>query len=198
MTIQKNILLVNLFAFIFMFVTSCVPPEPLEQRRVVLTSNIIQSHHLTEKDLKNVQFFLDKKLVIIGETTSLDKNLTKFHELKLYENHEYDQVTFPQDVMGKLVRTRLDGNLLQKFLNKEVLKLDITFEADTTSFLTFTPNASGGYEMETLYSGKFVRYRNKRYKCLSGCSANAIMVDIEFIQNPIPNERIAPGNELPN
>jgi len=191
-------MLARLFALIFLFIASCVPPEPLEQRRVVLTSGIIQSHHLAEKDLKNVQFFLDKKLVIIGEKTSLDKNLTRFHELKLYENHEYDQVTFPKDVMGILVRTRLDGNLLQKFLNKQVLKLDITFEADTTSFLTFIPNASGGYELETLYNGKFISYRNKRYKCLSGCSANAIMVDIEFIQNNLPKERTAPGSELPN
>ncbi len=192
----KNTMCIYLFALIFLSIVSCVPPEPVDQRRVVLTSDIIQSHRLAESDLRNVQFFLDKELVIIGEKTSLDKNLTPFHELKLYENHEYDQVTFPKDVMGTLVRTRRDGNLLQKFLNKEVLKLDVTFEADTTSFLTFIPNASGGYELETLYNGKFVSYRNRRYKCLAGCSANAIMVDIEFIQNQLPNERVAPGSEV--
>ncbi|NOY60700.1 MAG: hypothetical protein GXO75_17475 [Calditrichaeota bacterium] len=195
MTISKNVMLVNLFAFIF--VTSCVPPPPLAQTHVVLTSDIIQTYHITENDLKNVQFFLDKKLVIIGDSTSLDKRMTKFHELKLYKNRIYDQVTFSKAAKGILVGTRLDGNLLQRFLKKEVLKLDITFEADTTSFLTFIPNASGGYELETLYSGKFVRYRNKQYKCLSGCSANALMVDAEFIQKLITNKRVVPGNELP-
>jgi len=200
MTIIKNFYLFNLLAFIF--IVSCVPPEPLQPSHVVLTSTAIQSYHLTEKDLKNVQFFLDKKLVIIGETTSIDKNVTRFHKLKYFDKHVYDQVTFPRDLPGKLVRTRLDGNLLQKFLKREVLKLDITFDQDqdskpdTTRFLTFLPNASGGYELETLYSGRLVSYGNKQYRCVSGCSANAIMVDSEFLKLMDRKNRFAPGNRL--
>lgn len=201
MTISKILVLVNFI--IFIIIASCVPPEPLEQRRVVLTSDIIRSHHLAEKDLKNIQFFLDKKLVIIGGSTSLDKNVSRFHELKVYNKKVYDQVTFPKDLPGQLIRTHLDGNLLQKFLKNEVLKLDITFDKindsvpDTTRFLTFAPNASGGYELETINIGKFVRYNNKQYKCLSGCSANAIMVDAESLNKILTIKRVAPGNILP-
>ncbi|NIA28595.1 MAG: hypothetical protein GWP06_01620 [Actinobacteria bacterium] len=205
MKISKNVTFVNLFAFILIFITSCVPPTTLAPRRDVLSFNSIQLYGLTENDLKNVQFFLDKELVIIGETTSLQRDVTKFHELKFYEHHMYDQVTFPQDVPGILVRTHLDGNLLQRFLNREVLKLDITFDRekydeskpDTTRFLTFTPNASGGYELETLNSGRSVHYNNKQYQCLSGCSANALMVDAESLKREILKNRIAPGNILP-
>ena len=75
MKISKNVTFVNLFAFILIFITSCVPPTTLAPRRDVLSFNSIQLYGLTENDLKNVQFFLDKKLVIIGETTALDKNI---------------------------------------------------------------------------------------------------------------------------
>ena len=160
---------------------------PFETETTILTEKLIQEYNLSEKDLVELAFFMDKKLIIRQESIERAKSITFAGRLDRIDHRSSNEIAFQPGLRGYAVSVWRE-RVFPFF--REVIKIGITFDDGRTHSLTFSPDIWGRYRLETSFLNNKVTYGSREYDCIYGCSDNYLLIPSRLIQRHIKTRRV--------
>ncbi|MBN2001023.1 hypothetical protein JW935_25990 [candidate division KSB1 bacterium] len=187
-----------LFLTLSLLFLSCIqhyyaglPARPTEA--VVLTLDMIKKYQLDTEKFKLIHVYLGNELVISREITREEANSGRHKNLTVRKDRTMEELTFPRWVRGNVIGMKKAATFWQKLQNKHTFLLLVSFEDKNGAYLTFKPNNSGGYILETLGDGHYVKYNSSTYRCVSDCNYIELLVDLEIEEDNSRQTRVVPG-----
>jgi hypothetical protein len=139
--------------------------------------------------IKNMQFFLEKELILEGTSESR-------------ESQVIDHVRFPDYQYGRVIDTKsrfpnLIGQVLERINVENITTLYLCFDDDITKLLPFRPDAAGYYVLlETKPGSGKVMYRGKEYSILSAGPVPRLKYDLDYKKSFERVDRTSPENGI--
>ncbi len=187
-----------LISLLFLLSLSCIQPyyaglpaRPTDA--VVVTTRLLKRYHLTTEKLKNIHVYLGNELVISREISQEEANPGRYKNIVVKKNNTEEILTFPRWVRGTVIGMKKQASFWQKLQKKYSLLLLVSFENDNQAYLTFRPNDSGGYILNTFGDGQYVKYNNSTYRCISEYAYIELMVDLEIVEKSYRQRRTIRG-----
>lgn len=159
-----------LMVITILFLTSCKP--------IYFTQSMRERVQRTnKKNIEKVQFFNDKKIVLVRKTTSEDEDITG-GEVKFKDGFYYYYVTFPK-------KTPAIAKEYEQYLDKENKYLKVYFESEANSYLPFGKYNDEQYGIYGIQKndGLYMDFEGKKFKMIEGKGVRLILnrnIDIDI------------------
>jgi hypothetical protein len=163
-----------------------VRPNPL--KRVILNSRQIHAHHLDEKQIRSLEVYLEKELVVQLQAIHRSGDVTSRHDLELQKKELKESLTFKAGARGVPVRTE---NVRKLYFFDQGLHIDVSFDTGTPGTLRFRPDDNGNYVLRV--DNGHINYNGRRYLCRMGCETNHLLVDVRTLEDAIETSRVIHG-----
>ncbi len=171
-----------LYLALVVFASSCAPSlSPF-------TQDIYDEYRFSEKELKHVQFFLSRDIVLFKEIKKGTK-IIDGGKIKIRNGREVEEIVFKKGTPGVLI-----------FLPKDD-RFAVSFEETDDRYLIFGPNPRADDRYVLLakdwnrQTGK-VSYDNDIYQTSSESAYAALMVDLKKISQASYKTKVAEGRKI--
>ncbi|XXT21458.1 DNA-directed RNA polymerase [Sorangium sp. So ce429] len=200
-------------ATVCLFLAGCGP------RLVPFTHELRVQHDLTDRDVKNLQFYLSHEVALRRELTSERSQITSSHKLLLVSGKVIEEVVVEERTPGVVVDARA-GALLVSFEPGASLAFSAAPEpsAPAPSFPGFaTPpdpfpgnagpllavplaspegGAPGGNYWLAAGPGGEVRYQGKAFSAIEGSLRAHLLIDADALEEVVERRKVLPGVRL--
>ncbi len=163
-----------------------VRPNPF--KRVILNSRQITAHRLDEKQIRSLQVYLEKELVIQLQAVQRSGDVTYRHDLELQKKSLKESLTFKAGAPGFPTRTQ---EVRRLYFFDQGLHIDVSFDPETPGTLCFRPDDQGNYVLKVDKGS--ITYNGRRYSCRMGCGSNHLLVDVRTLEEAIETSRVIHG-----
>lgn len=155
---------------------------------VPYSDSIRQKYHLTEDDLKRVQFYVSDPITLQRKFVDGSAQITS-GKLKLINGEKVEEVQIPSATPGILVR-EADGG-----------KLEVSFEKSNDYFLRFgyNPNKSGTYVLlASEWKNKVgnLSYGGQKFYTSPESGDALLLIDMKKIVKYSKTQRVASGRKV--
>ncbi|WP_437510213.1 DNA-directed RNA polymerase [Sorangium sp. So ce1099] len=208
--------LVPLLALVTVFLAGCGP------RLVPFTHELRVQHDLTDRDVKNLQFYLSHEVALRRELTSERSQITSSHKLLLVSGKVIEEVVVEERTPGVVVDARA-GALSVSFEPGASLAFSAAPEpsAPAPSLPGFaTPpdpfpgnpgnagpllavplappegGALGGNYWLAAGPGGEVRYQGKAFSAIEGSLRAHLLIDADALEEVVERRKVLPGVRL--
>lgn len=171
-----------LFGAVLLFLGSCSPSlSPFTQK-------LIDKNRWTEEDLKEIQFYLSRDIVLSRDYTSGASRIES-GKIKMVKGRKVEEVRIPKGTPGIAV-----------FQPKRD-KLAVSFESQNDQFLIFGPNPKKGSSYVLLATewknrrGK-VKYDDKQFYTTTESGLATLLVDVKKSKKVKVKSRSAKGRKV--
>lgn len=174
--------IVSLF-FMAVFLSSCGPTLSY------FTQNLYEQNSWTESELKRIQFYLSKSIVLRRELTGSKSEIVS-GEIKLVDGRKVEEVVIPKGTPGVML-----------FQPKES-RFAVSFDAkNDDSYLVFGPNPKASNRYVLLASkwdrkSGIVTFEGKKWRVDNESAYSSLMVDLKKVNKVSVDSRRATGRRV--
>lgn len=210
--------LLALLSLLSLFTTGCGP------RLVPFTHELRVQNNLTDRDLKNLQFYVSHRIALRRELESGGSQITSNHKLLLVSGKTIEEVIVEEHTPG--IAVVVDGSALAISFEQGA---SLTFAAvgepgapspEPAVLSTFaTPpdpfpangappdrepvaaravEAYGGSYWLAASSSSQIRYQNKLFSAIDDSLKAHLMIDADSLEEVVENRKVLPGVRLPD
>ena len=148
--------------------------------QTVLTERMLIDYGISSANLLRLAYFLSQRLVLRSVSVERQGQVTAYGTLLLQDSHALEDLVFPAQYRGYAVTVWQERTL--PFF-RQITKIGISFDPQSAQYLTFSPDMSGRYQLETSWLGSRVNYGGQDYDCVQGCSGTYLMVPAQTYQS---------------
>lgn len=185
---------------------------------VPFTHEIRTGHGLTDKDVKNLQFYVSRKITLRRELESGSKQITGNHKLLLVSGKTIEEVVVEELTPGIAVAVTEDAISIS-FEQGSSLTFSAAPEAGTPAPLAFAEppdpfpgstrrapepfpgltarSAAGGNYWLSVESGGRVPYHRTLFAAIDESITAHLLIDAESLDEVVEERKVLPGLRLP-
>ena len=152
------------------------------------TQDLYDQNYWTEAELKRIQFYLSKSIVLRRELSGSKSEIIS-GEIKLVDGRKVEEVIIPQRTPGVVV------------LIPKSNRLAVSFDTKDESYLVFGPNPKysnryGLLASEWKRNSGIVTFEGKKWRVENESAYAALMVDLKKINKVSVDSRRATGRKV--
>jgi hypothetical protein len=152
------------------------------------TQDLYEQNYWTEAELKRIQFYLSKSIVLRRELSGSKSEIIS-GEIKLVDGRKVEEVIIPQGTPGAVV------------LIPKSDRLAVSFDAKDESYLIFGPNPKfnnryGLMASEWKRRSGIVTFEGRKWRVENESAYAALMVDLKKVNKVSVDSRRATGRRV--
>ena len=146
------------------------------------------------QNLYNLQFYLEKELILKLDKVKKSGQVLPNHELQLTREYTLNELNFPPRVPGRVTNIQVSQNMWGNYS----LTIHLSFDNSPETVLTFVPGGEfGEFVLDKTFFGNKVTVNNTVYQCAWGCEKNRLLVPLHLIEKFYPKRRVVKGSTFP-